>query len=95
MHVWKRIATFILVGTAAFFSLFWITAFTTAEVAQLEPGEAPFVSAMTMTPASLSKSAASMNRDASTLRKGGDGSTCLQAVDHSPAGKHHLRREAV
>jgi len=95
MRLWKRIATLGLVVTAAFFSLFWITAFTTEEVAQLEPGEASVVSTATVIPTSFSKSSTNMNRNKITLHKGSNTWSCLPAVDHRPAGKHPMRRDAV
>jgi hypothetical protein len=95
MRLWKRIATLSLAVTAAFFSLFWITAFTAEEVAQLEPGEASFVSAVTVMPASLYKGSTRMNRNEITLHKGSSDWTCLPAIDHRPASKHPMRRDAV
>ena len=95
MKSWKRIATLSLAVTAAFFSLFWITAFTTEEVAQLDRGEAAFVSAKTVLPTSFSKSLTIMNRNEITLRKGSNGWTCLPAIDHRLASKHPMRRDAV
>jgi hypothetical protein len=95
MKSWKRIATLSLVVTAAFFSLFWVTAFTTEEVANLDPGEATIVSASPVTPTSFSKSSANMSRNKITLHKGSNTWSCLPAVDHRPAGKHPIRRNAV
>jgi len=95
MKLWKRLATLSLAVTAAFFSLFWITAFTTEEVAQLKPGEASFVSAVTVMPTSYSKSSTNMNRNEITVRKGSDAWTCLPAIGHRSAGKHPMRRDAV
>jgi hypothetical protein len=95
MKLWKRLATLSLVLTTAFFSLFWITAFTTEEVAQLEPGEASHISEVTVMPTSFSKSTTTMNRNEITLRKGSDAWTCLPAIGHRSAGKHPMRRDAV
>ena len=95
MRLWKRMATLSLAVTAAFFSLFWITAFTTEEVAQLEPGDATFVSAIAVTPTGFSKSSITMNGNKITLRKVGNGWTCLPAIGHGTASKHSMHRNAV
>ena len=95
MQLWKRIATLSLAATAVFFSLFWITAFTTEEVAQLENGEATFVSVKTVTPLSYTKSSTNMNRNEITFSKGSNGGACLPAVGHKPASKYLMRRNAV
>ena len=95
MQLWKRIATLSLAVSAAFFTLFWITAFTTEEVAQLEPGEATFVSAKTVMPTSFSKSSTIMNRNEIILRKGSNSWTCLPAIGHKPVSKHPMRRDTI
>jgi hypothetical protein len=95
MQLWKRIATLSLAVTAALFSLFWITAFTTEEVAQLEPGEATVVSTVTVMPTRFSKSSVIMNRNEISFRKGGNAGVCLPAVGHRPASKNLMRRNAV
>ena len=53
--MWKRIATHSLVIAVAFISLFWITAITTEEVAQVESGEITSVAAISATPIGYSK----------------------------------------
>lgn len=62
MKLWKRLAILSLAITATFFSLFWITAFTTEEVAQMEHGKAIFEAQMKVTPTNFSKSSTIMYR---------------------------------
>ena len=62
MKLWKRLAILSLAITATFFSLFWITAFTTEEVAQLEHGKASFEGPIKATTTSLSKSTPIIDR---------------------------------
>ncbi len=95
MKLWKRIATLSLALTAVFFSLFWVTAFTTEEVAQLDSGETTFVSATRVTPTNFYKSSTIMNRNEITLHKGSIGWTCLPAIGHRPASKHPMPGHAV
>ena len=95
MQLWKRIATLSLVLTATFVSLFWITAFTTEEVAQLESGETTSVAVITATSISFSKNSTIKKVNKITLPNGRNDWTCRPAISHRPASKHSVRGHAV
>ena len=95
MKLWKRLAVLSLAITATFFGLFWITAFTTEEVAQLEHGKASFEAPIKATTTSFSKSSSIMDRGKITSGKCCDDWINLPAIDRRPASNHPLHRNAV
>ena len=95
MQLWKRIATLSLVVTATFIGLFWITAFTTEEVAKLESGETTSVAAITAKPISFSKSSTIRQVNTIIIRNGRNDRTRLPAISHRSASKHRARGHAV
>ena len=95
MQLWKKIVTLSLMVTATFIGLFWITAFTTEEVAQLESGETTSVAAISATPIGSSGNSTIKKVNKITLHNGPNDSTCLTAINHRPASKHQVRGHAV
>jgi hypothetical protein len=95
MQLWKRIAALSLVVIATFISLFWITAFTAEEVAQLESDDTTSVEAISATPIVFSKDSTLKTVNKITLHNGRNDWTCLPAISHRPASKHPVRGHAV
>ena len=91
MQFWKRIAPLSLVITAAFISLFWITAFTTEEVAHLDSGETTSVAAISATPIGFSKNSAIKKVNKIILHNGRNDKACLPTISHRPASNYPVR----
>lgn len=91
MQFWKRIVTHSLVITATFISLFWITAFTTEKVAQLESGKTSSMAAISATPIGFSKKLSIKKVNEIILHNGSDDWTCLPTTSHKPSSKYPVR----
>ena len=91
MQFWKRLATLSLVITAAFTTLFWMTAFTTEEVAHLESGKTTSVAAISATPIGFSENLVIKKVNKINLHKGRNDGACLPTISHRPASNYPVR----
>ena len=73
MQSYKRNVILVLATSAALFSLFWVTAFSSEMVSERESGKAGITHAIAMTPIGISNTATVMDVNITIIRKGGNG----------------------
>ena len=70
LQSWKRKGIFLLATSAALFSLFWVTAFSTEKVDDMEAGKAKISHPVITAPVRMTKSIPIMDVDRTILHKG-------------------------